>query len=111
MTSPVEDALEAHLKTLAIPPFVREHEFHPTRSWSFDFAWPELFVALEVEGGNYGRHQRREGFDRDCEKYNAAAVLGWSVLRFSSGMIKRKEHEQILPAFLKNRLELIEKCQ
>lgn len=33
------------------PEFVREHRFHPTRRWRFDFAWPDEKVALEVEGG------------------------------------------------------------
>jgi very-short-patch-repair endonuclease len=27
--------------------------------------------------------------DKDMEKYNAAAVQGWRVLRFSPGMLKR----------------------
>jgi hypothetical protein len=64
-----------------------EHEvaFHPDRKWRFDMAWPEHRVALEVEGGAFvkggGRHNRGAGFIRDIAKYNAAALLGWVVLR------------------------------
>lgn len=60
-----------------------EYLFHISRSWRFDFAWPRQKIALEVEGGVWtkGRHTRPKGFLADCEKYNAAAVLGWRVLR------------------------------
>lgn len=58
----------------------REYRFHPTRKWRFDFAIPELKLAVEIEGR--GRHQTVDGFRKDCEKYNAALLLGWRVLRF-----------------------------
>jgi very-short-patch-repair endonuclease len=62
---------------------VREHQFHPERKWRFDFAWPEAWVALEVEGGAFagGRHTRGSGFREDLKKYNEATRLGWRVLR------------------------------
>jgi len=46
-------------------------------------AWPELKVALEIEGGIWakGRHVSPRGFILDCEKYNEASSLGWVVLR------------------------------
>ena len=49
-----------------------EYRFHPSRR-----------VAIEVEGGafNGGRHIRPEGYLRDMEKYNEAAVGGWCVIR------------------------------
>jgi len=53
------------------------------RKWRFDFAWPEHKIALEVEGGIFtrGAHGSITGITRDIEKYNAAACLGWRVLR------------------------------
>jgi len=68
-------------------PYEDEHRFHPTRRWRFDFAWPSKKIAVEIEGGTWtgGRHTRGAGFQKDCEKYNAAAVLGWTVLRFTAG--------------------------
>lgn len=61
----------------------KEHVFHPVRKWRFDYALPEHMIAVEVEGGVWtsGRHTRPQGFINDMEKYNAATVMGWRVLR------------------------------
>jgi hypothetical protein len=47
-------------------------------------------LAVEVEGGSWvhGRHVRAKGFAADCEKYNAAVLLGWRILRFTPAMIE-----------------------
>lgn len=62
---------------------VTEHRFHGARKWRFDYAWVAEKIALEVEGGIWtqGRHTRGAGFLADMEKYNAAVLLGWRVLR------------------------------
>lgn len=67
----------------------REYRFHDMRKWRFDFAWPEIMLAVEVEGGvwNQGRHTRPMGFEGDCEKYNEAAIMGWTVIRVTGKMI------------------------
>lgn len=59
-----------------------EYRFHPTRQWRFDYAWPGMKVALEVEGGMWveGRHNRGSGQVKDLEKYSEAAILGWRIL-------------------------------
>ena len=68
-----------------------EYRFDTTRRWRFDWAFPDPFkIAVEVEGNAWnvaggGKHMQ----DKDMEKYNAAAVQGWRVLRFSPGMLKR----------------------
>lgn len=74
--------VKAWFKAHGIEP-TPEHKFHPKRKWRFDLAWPESLVALEVEGGVWtgGRHTRGSGFVKDMEKYNAAACLGWRILR------------------------------
>ena len=73
----------AYFTQCGLPKPVMEYEFHPTRKWRFDFAWIRQMIALEVEGGTFiaGRHSRGEGMRADMEKYNAAATLGWRVLR------------------------------
>lgn len=78
-----ELAFKELLKLRSLPQPETEHRFHGTRRWRFDYAWPEFLVALEVEGGAWtgGRHNRAAGFIKDIEKYNAAAQLGWLVLR------------------------------
>lgn len=83
------------------------------RNFRFDFAWPESRVAVEIDGGTTGRlvkchkcgetlrgrkangqpgkpmmvplasHGSVESIQRDCEKGNLAAELGWAVLRFT----------------------------
>lgn len=73
-----------------LPP-VEEYPFHPSRRWRFDFAWPEEKLALEVEGGSWtsGRHNRGAGYETDCEKYSAAAILGWRIIRATTGQVKK----------------------
>lgn len=77
---------------------VPEFKFHPTRKWRFDLAWPENKIAMEVEGGVWtgGRHTRGTGFLKDCEKYNAAASLGWRVFRFTPKQVRRLEHVPVI---------------
>lgn len=75
-----------------------EYRFHPGRRWRFDFAWPDRMLAIEVEGGTYtsGRHNRAAGFAKDCEKYNEAAIAGWTVLRFTGEQVKTGEALQVV---------------
>lgn len=63
----------------------REYRFDPVRRWKFDWAWPQYRLAVEEEGGAFtqGRHTRGAGFLKDMEKYNAAALAGWRVLRYT----------------------------
>lgn len=61
-----------------------EYRFHPVRQWRFDYALPDLGVAIEYEGvKGKSRHTTLKGYTGDCEKYNEAAWLGWTVLRFT----------------------------
>ncbi|MEG0899040.1 MAG: hypothetical protein RSF40_04935 [Oscillospiraceae bacterium] len=62
-----------------------EFRFHPTRRWRFDFAIPDLKIAIEQEGGLWvsGRHNRAFSMINDMVKYNTAASMGWLVLRFT----------------------------
>lgn len=87
--SKLEALLLRHIKALKLEEPVAEYRFHETRKWRFDFAYPEQQIAIEVEGGTWvnGRHTRGKGYEQDCEKYNTAALRGWAVLRFTSGMI------------------------
>lgn len=67
---------------------VEQFQFHPTRNWRFDFAWPDAKVAVELEGGTWSRrkmaHNTGAGIQRDIEKYNAAVVEGWRVFRYTT---------------------------
>lgn len=65
---------------------VKEFRFHPTRKWRFDYAFPSLKVAVEVDGGVWtgGRHINPAGYVNDMEKLNNAASMGWLVLRITT---------------------------
>jgi len=80
--SPGEEAFALHCRVENLEP-IREFRFHKTRKWRFDFYFPEKKLAVEVEGGYGGRHQRT-GFATDMQKYNAAASMGIMVLRFTT---------------------------
>lgn len=79
------------------PEPVTELRFHPVRRWRFDFAWPDVRVAVEVDGGvyTYGRHNRPGGFAQDCEKINAAQSLGWVVFRVTPSDLRTRPEEFI----------------
>lgn len=68
-------------------PLMEEYQFHPIRRWRFDFAAPHCKLAIEIDGGQWTPHGGRHARDSDREKHNAAAVLGWRVLRYSSTML------------------------
>ncbi|HHX8716625.1 endonuclease domain-containing protein [Vibrio alginolyticus] len=88
--SALEQTLLFQIKAMGLAIPEKEYRFHETRRWRFDFAYPEQQLAVEVEGGTWagGRHTRGSGYEKDCEKYNEAALRGWSVLRFTGSMIK-----------------------
>lgn len=71
------------LDSVSIPRPIPEYKFNPSRQWKFDYAFPEQMIAIEVEGGIFtgGRHSRGAGMKEDMEKYNAAAINGWRILR------------------------------
>lgn len=88
-----EETLALQLKALKIP-FEREVMFYnPHRLWRFDFLLTGTKIAIEVEGAVWskGRHTRGSGWEADAIKYNSAAVLGYMVLRFSTGQVKKGE--------------------
>jgi very-short-patch-repair endonuclease len=88
--SALEAQFALHVRTAKLPEPEREYRFDGTRQWRFDFAWPTVKIAVECEGGIWtqGRHTRALGFEADCDKYNAATVQGWKVLRFTRSMIE-----------------------
>lgn len=95
-----------NIRFVGLPAPEEEHRFAPPRRWKFDFAWPKFMVALEIEGGTFqgGRHNRAEGFEKDCEKYNAAAIDGWLLIRATSKMVKDGRALIALEAALKRRM-------
>lgn len=88
-----EELFALHCTVYGLTPH-REHKFQESRKWSFDFAWPAVKLAVEIEGGTtFGksRHSQGKGFEEDARKYNTAALMGWRVLRFTTEMVKTAE--------------------
>ena len=88
--SHLEENLLAQIDMAGLPPPVREFRFAPPRRWRTDFAWPEQRLLLEVEGGVFarGRHVRPVGYENDVEKYNAAVLLGFKLIRVTNRMVE-----------------------
>jgi len=83
----------------------REYVFHPTRKWRFDWAiisneindfGNTFLVSIEYEGGVFtgGGHTRGVIYSGNAEKYNEAAIMGWTVLRFTAPMVRAGLHEE-----------------
>ena len=89
MSNP-EFTFDCQLKADKLPPYEREYRFDPDRRFRFDFAWPHLKLAVELEGGIFaqGAHSRPLGIIRDMAKGNLAVLLGWSVLRYTPAQVK-----------------------
>jgi very-short-patch-repair endonuclease len=85
-TSPLERRFINLIIENKLPIPETEYKFDKTRRWRFDFAYPKIKLAIELEGGIWsrGRHTRGIGYIKDCEKYNAAVLQGWKVLRYTS---------------------------
>ena len=88
MKSGLEATASILFKSMGLDP-VQEYRFHPVRRWRFDFAFPEEKIAVEIEGGTFSksRHTTGIGYEKDCEKYNAATLNGWKVFRFTGRML------------------------
>ena len=76
---------------------IYEHKFAWPRRYRFDFAWPDIKLAVEIDGGNrlavigkdgkpyaVGRHTQAD----DYVKLNLAVKHGWRVLRYTPKMVK-----------------------
>ena len=68
-----------------------EYRFHPVRRWRFDYAVPEIHLAVEYDGhggfvkaGGVSRHGSIIGMTQDAEKFNAAIAARWRVLKFTA---------------------------
>lgn len=99
----LELLLLRELRAHKVPEPYRQHRFHPSRRWMFDFAWPILEaaprgkmpmrmggLAVEVDGGTFsgGRHVRGKGHEADAEKRNEAQLAGWRVIVVTGATIR-----------------------
>ena len=88
MKSDLEAGFLNYCRMCNVPMPAREYRFHPERKWRFDFAWLDVEppLAVEIDGGQWMKsgHSTGTGKQRDNEKSNAAQLLGWTVLRYTT---------------------------
>jgi very-short-patch-repair endonuclease len=105
-----EELLALHIKLDGLPEAEREYRFHNDRKWRFDFAYPALKFAIEVEGGTRSgnsRHTKHDGFSEDCVKYGEATILGWAVMRFTTQQVKQGIAIEMVKRLLMGRKDMI----
>jgi hypothetical protein len=129
-----KDAIEQQIEAAGLPDPEREVQFATSigRKWAFDYAWEHARIALEIEGGGFGRylvitngyerrkgksiplkpgtviraggrHNTGEGMQADAEKYSWAAILGWCVVRATTTMVRDGEAIELLRQAFKQR--------
>jgi very-short-patch-repair endonuclease len=70
---------------------VRQYRFckgeYEYRRYTFDFCYPELKLAIEVDGGQWEVGGGRHMSDEDYHKLNIATIQGYKILRFKTNMV------------------------
>jgi len=96
-------------ENLGMEGIVEEYKFHPTRKWRIDFAFPDIKLAIEQDGGvwaqKYGaksRHFYGKGAIADMEKMNALAEDGWRVLKYQPNHIDFNQIKRIYDKLKEN---------
>jgi very-short-patch-repair endonuclease len=83
--SELERAFERVMKRTALPMPERQHTTIRRR---VDYAYRELWIAIELDG--YAEHGDREAFREDRRRQNALVNAGWTVLRFTWEDLKQR---------------------
>ena len=74
---------------LGLPPYRYQHEVKiGRRKFRIDFAYPEVMLAIEVDG--YAKRDSYEALDYDDARGNQLSLAGWTVLRFTWRRVNRE---------------------
>lgn len=92
--------------------FEREVRFAPPRRWRADFRVGPLILTaehrseividfsdllVEIDGGGFtGGHRRFGRMDEECEKGNAATLMGYRTLHFTPAMVEDGRALQVI---------------
>jgi hypothetical protein len=106
--TPAQILLEKHMAELGFENVEVEHRFCKDRKWRADYFVPVspngcvIWLLIELEGGLYvrGRHSRGAGMEEDILKYDTAIMLGYRLLRFSTGQVLNGTARQFLKLWL-----------
>ena len=90
--SHLEEWLARDIQLRGLPAPEIEYRFMAHRFFRFDFAWPTLWIAVEVQGGAYiagsGAHGHGAKASIDNAKAFAAAALGWTLIAVDAETVK-----------------------
>lgn len=103
-----ERHLETRIKQMRLPIAMQQYRFAaPERQWRADFAWPEHWLIVEVEGGSWiaGRHTRGAGYAADLQRANWAQTHGWTILRYTTEQVESDEAINELVAWFQGRTQ------
>lgn len=81
-----------------------QYKFLQDRKFAIDFAMIDKKLAIEIEGGTWinGGHNRGKIFESNCEKYNELSKRGWTLFRFTTGMVTSGKAILFVQDFLKS---------
>ncbi len=86
----LEALLLWQIRDAGLPEPHTQYQFHGTRKWKADVAFPQFRVICEVNGGTHQHmaHSTGTGIHRDYEKQNAAQLMGYRYFEFDRQMIE-----------------------
>jgi len=93
---PAESLLEFYFHVgpgrCGLPPYSYQHQVRIGRKrYYIDFAYPEVMLAIEVDG--YEKRAARQSLDYDNDRANALTLAGWTLLRFGWTKVRHQPEE------------------
>ena len=88
--SHLEDEYLFQIRAAGIPLPRLQYQLVKDRKYRWDFAWPEMLLCVEINGGTWVKsgHTTGKGLDRDAEKLNLAVLRGYHQFVFTKEMIR-----------------------
>lgn len=85
----LEPRMARLMRRYGLPPAVFQHPVRIGKSrYRIDFAYPELMIAIEVDG--YEMRASPRAMQRDIDRQNALVALGWVVVRATWADVVRR---------------------
>ena len=85
-----ENRLAKEIEERGLQGAQQQFRFHADRNWALDFAFLDVKLGIEIDGGIWlakGGHNTGKGYLEDRLKEQAALLLGWVIYRVVPEMI------------------------
>ena len=102
----LEEVFDDTISRYHLPQPIREFPFY---KWRFDYAWPQIKIAVEIQGGTYngGHHVTGKVYENDCWKKAQAQLEGWVVLEADRNMANTYKFAVIVKRMINRRLSCL----